>query len=75
MSESANGRPPREYAALYAHTGLTPIPVSAGSKEPELTGWQRVTRDDLDRLFPVGYAGNVGLLNGAPQQSPVDHRL
>jgi hypothetical protein len=54
------------YARRYIQVGYAPIPVPAGSKNPNRPGWQdeRHTLEDVDRCWNNGQ--NVGLLTGEP---------
>ena len=52
--------------------GFAPIPVPAGSKNPNRPCWQqqRVTLEDIPRLWNTGQ--NVGILNGEPSGWLID---
>jgi hypothetical protein len=60
------------YARRYIELGFAPIPVPAGSKNPNRHGWEseRHTLEDVPRCWNNGQ--NVGLLTGAPSKWLVD---
>jgi DNA polymerase-1 len=63
---------PRGVAEWLLSRGLTPVPLRARSKEPQVPGWQRFrpgTPGLLD-LFPDG--SNIGILLGEPSGGLLD---
>lgn len=64
---------PSRYAADYISRGLACIPVPAGKKKPDLTGWQklRLTKEDVPRYFGDDET-NVGISLGTPSGDAVD---
>src|SRR3982751_6243691 len=62
----------QEAVRQYMERGLSPIPIPAGSKNPNRTGWQteRWTIEDVPRLW--NNAQNVGVLCGSPSNGRVD---
>ncbi len=56
----------RRAAENYIREGLSPIPIPAGSKNPNRRAWQneRWTLEDVPRLWDDGQ--NIGILNGEP---------
>jgi hypothetical protein len=64
----------RAAAGLYLERGLSPIPLPAGSKAPDLAGWRdlRLTPGTLELHFPAERAGNVGVLMGSASDRLID---
>jgi hypothetical protein len=62
----------QRYAARYIERGYAPIPVPAGSKNPDRRGWERErhTLEDVPRCWSNGQ--NIGLLTGEPSGWLVD---
>jgi hypothetical protein len=60
------------YARRYIELGYAPIPVPAGSKNPDRRGWEseRHTFEDIPRCWNNGQ--NIGLLTGKPSGWLVD---
>src|SRR5262249_16490009 len=61
-----------EMVTQYLDSGMIPLPVPKGSKNPGRTGWQkeRVTKEELPEKFRNG--SNVGLLLGDPSNDLID---
>jgi len=69
---SADTETRQQAAAGYVARGYAPIPVPAGSKNPNRPGWQdeRLTTEDVARSWTNGQ--NVGVLTGEPSGWRVD---
>jgi hypothetical protein len=62
----------RKAARGYIKRGVSPIPVRAGGKKPDLERWEtlRITAGEVDRYWTNGQ--NVGVLTGEPSGWFVD---
>jgi putative DNA primase/helicase len=66
-------RTPRDYAREYIARGWAPIPLPYRSKEPVLTGWNKleITAENVDQYFN-GARQNISILTGEPSKGLTD---